>query len=130
MRGTCRDKHSARDPSTAVETPVSVPRGNNKNRVCRVKTRVLEGKTTRNMHKQGVGGGKGVMGQVCPKFGGRWWPVRQAGRTKVMVAKREKRRECDKTTTKKTTKKGKIRYQKKTTKKSFWSPRDLTYWPF
>jgi hypothetical protein len=43
----------------AFETPVSVPGGNNKNRVCRVKTRVLEEKTTRNMHKQGVGGAGG-----------------------------------------------------------------------
>jgi hypothetical protein len=30
------------------------------------------------------------MGKVYPKFGGRWWPVRQAGRRNVMVAKREK----------------------------------------
>ena len=68
MGGTCRDKHSARDPSTAVETPVSVPGGNNNNRVWRVKTRVLEGKTTPNMHKQGVGGGRGTWSKHVPSL--------------------------------------------------------------
>jgi hypothetical protein len=68
LGGTCRTKHSAKDPSTAVETPVSVPGGNNKNRVCRVKTRVLEGKTMRNMHKQGVGGDRGAWGRYLPSL--------------------------------------------------------------
>jgi hypothetical protein len=62
------------------------------------------------------------MGQVCLKFGGRWWPVRQAGRRNVMVAKREERRECDKN--KKNDQKKKRSATQKNTTKNHFGPRE------
>ena len=41
--GTCRNNHSAKHPSTAVETPIPVTVGNKKKRVCWVKRSVLGG---------------------------------------------------------------------------------------
>ena len=101
MGGTCRNKHSAKNLSTALERPVPVPAKNKKKSVQGEEKGFGEEDNTQHAQAR-CREVQGDMGQVRAKSCGSWCTLRQPRRKKVMVAKRLNGQRV--TRTKKTTK--------------------------